>query len=155
MDLRVRYSDGRFAKVVDVWDWLEARAEKMAEDILSRLVKETEDRVSLCWGVIPWLKAIDPLSHSVAEAVSMGGGKAFISEEFVTEVSDAEGKVLMVAANPYATQMGEYICMSREKVCYGDLASAWHDRFEDILSDAGWYIEGDEGDGSQGWLVRA
>jgi len=135
--------------VVNVWDWLQADAEASAEAILEDLDDDSDERVSLCWGAVPWLKALSPAAWEVCETVGWGGGQAFVQVDSERGVRE----VLMIAPSSRAHLQGSWLCVQPSGACIGELAEAWWESFESVIEGEGWSIEGDEGDGSQGWLV--
>jgi hypothetical protein len=138
------------AEVVNVWDWLQADGEVEARSLIEGLDEDSEDRVSLCWGAVPWLKDISPVAWEVCESVGWGGGQAFVQVDSERGVRE----ILMIAPSSRAHLQGSWLCVQpRQGCCVGELAEAWMESFESVIEEEGWSIEGDEGDGSQGWLI--
>ena len=111
---------------------------------------DSDERVSLCGGAIPWLKGVSPVAWEVCETVGWGGGQAFVQVDSERGVRE----VLMIAPSSRAHLQGSWLCVQPSGACTGELAEAWWDSFESVIEEAGWRVEGDEGDGSQGWLIR-
>ena len=124
-------------------------------------LRETDGSVHLCWGTVPWMLDICREAYDAAGLVGNGRQVAVLLVADLGEWWGMEGvegaEELVAFANPVGNVriIGDEMHIMLSTLESANLAlECWWEGFESAVQAAGWYIEGDEGDGSQGYLYH-
>ena len=150
-------------RCIDAGEYFSEWGAAMGRDEVEGL-EASASPVSLCWGSFPWMKNICQLAIDAADIVGAFGRLVRVVnvqdlEEWwgMDDLDEGEEWVAFVnvCGNVRIDKGKGKLTVDTSSLNAGDLAfECWWQAFEDTCADSGWNMDGDEGDGTQGWLIH-
>ena len=150
-------------RLIDVGEYFDAWGAAFGADLVDGLDVDSSP-VHLCWGSCPWLIDLCRVAYDAAGEFRCGAKVLVLDVEEVEEwwgmdLLDEGEKLIAfvnVCGNVTVDSAAGKLLVDTSTLDSVDLESdCWWAGFEGALDGAGWYVDGDEGDGTQGWLWHA